>query len=57
MRKCEEDWRTCGHCKVGSYAEPYPACDKAGLLASVVGGDICPNATLPDEANTGKEAE
>lgn len=57
MRKCEEDWRTCGHCKVGSYAEPYPACDRAGPLASVVGGDICPNAPFPDEADTKKEAE
>jgi len=57
MRKCEEDWRTCGHCRVGSYAEPYPACDKAGLLASVAGGDICPNAPFPDEADTKREAK
>lgn len=48
---CEEDWRKCGHCVVGSYVEPYPACDKAGLLSKMVGGDMCPNAPMPDQTN------
>lgn len=43
---CSEDWRTCGHCRVNSYApgEDYPRCDKAGFLSSLAGNDMCPNA-------------
>lgn len=51
MRQCDEDWRKCGRCVVGSYAEPYPACDKAGLLSKMTGSDVCPNAPMPDETN------
>ena len=56
MKECAEDWKTCGHCLVGSYSNPYPACDKAGLLSSVIGDDICPNAPFPDDDGTVKEA-
>lgn len=50
MQKCNEDWRTCGHCKAvsGDYGM-YPLCDKVGFFETLVGGDICPNA--PDSDN------
>ena len=57
MDACSENWRTCGHCVVGSYAEPYPACDKAGLVKKITGGDVCPNAPWPDEREATRKEE
>jgi len=54
MTACGEDWRKCGHCVVGSYAEPYPACDKTGLLAKIAGSDVCPNAPWPGDSQEAK---
>lgn len=45
--KCTLDPRTCGHCVVGcdgnGFGESgtYPSCAKAGIIASMLGKDIC----------------
>lgn len=44
---CGLDPRTCGHCVVGcdgnGFGESgtYPSCDKVGVLASMLGNDVC----------------
>lgn len=51
MQTCTEDWRTCGHCRCSSYdpAMLYPACDKRGFWARLLGLDMCPNAPMPED--------
>ena len=46
MDRCEEDWRTCGHCKVRhEFPEgDVPTCDKAGFWRRVLGLDVCRKA-------------
>ena len=53
MKKCDLDWRTCGHCNAGlddcgsGITGVYPFCDKAGFFRSLIGDDMCPNAPVP----------
>ena len=49
MRECPENWRKCGHCVVRFAPETYPSCTKAGIWDKLFGGDICPNAPMPDQ--------
>jgi len=57
--KCDRNWKTCGHCKVASYApgEDYPCCDKSGFLRAILGHDMCPNAPWPYEPDEEKKGE
>jgi len=60
VKPCPEDWRKCGHCEVGWLGnDEYPSCAKAGFLARVLGGDMCPNAPMPDliQEKPGKEGQ